>query len=232
MAKGTELLTVNRRLELRRPGERTVYRTLIQKVGDEYFAVQLPMVRGIEVPLHQGEQVEVHIVAGDGRYVFTTEVLGRDWDRIPLYRLAKPKEVRREQLREYVRWRVALEVRYEPVSTADLKELHLYRPRREAVSIDLGGGGLQMLTKEPLMPGTLLLLQFEIPVRQGQEVIAAVGRVRRLVPYEREGPPRFAVGVSFEQISERDRELIISFLFRRMVAERQRVPEDETVPET
>lgn len=222
MVGATELLVVNRRVELLRPNDRTVYNTLIQKIGEDYFAVGLPMIGDTEVPLHPGETVEIRIVTDKGRFYFDTEVLGRDWDRIPLYRLAWPKEIKRQQLREYVRWRVALEVKYEPIKEADLKNIHLRQPRRRAISLDLSGGGLQMLVKEPLPVDSLLLLHLELPGRRGRETITAVGRVRRLSVYEEEGPTRYAVGVSFENISERDRDRIIGFIFQRMIAERQR----------
>lgn len=222
MARETELLVVNRRVELLRPNDSTIYSTLIQKVGEDYFAIGLPMVGDTEVPLHQGERVEIRITTDRGRFFFHTEVLSRDWDRVPLYRLAWPKEIKRQQLREFVRWRVALEVKYEPITVADLKTVHLRQPRRRAVSLDLSGGGLQMLVKEPLPVDSLLLLQLELPGRRGQETITAVGKVRRLSVHEGEGPMRYAVGVSFEHISERDRDIVIGFIFQRMVAERQR----------
>ncbi|MGB9885503.1 MAG: flagellar brake protein [Moorellales bacterium] len=220
MARESELLRVNQRIELRRENDDEVYFSLVQEVGEEHFAVQLPMRGGTEVPLHPGEQVEVRIPTERGRYVFNTSVLERYYDRVPLCRLAKPREIFRIQKREYVRWRVSLEVRYEVAEGPPGDSAPVPALRRRAVSVDLSGGGIQLLVREALPVGTWLWLEFELPYRGATRRIQALGRVRRLASLEDEGPRRFAVGISFEKIGEREREAIIAFIFQRMVSER------------
>jgi c-di-GMP-binding flagellar brake protein YcgR len=214
-------------LELLRPNDPLIYTTLVQEVREEDFAVQLPMVGEVELPLRPGERVQIRVSTERGRYVFDTVVLDRYWDRVPLCRLAKPKEVLRQQLRQYVRWKVSLEVAYEPVPPEEVGRYQKIRPRRKGVTVDLSGGGLQMITREPLAVDSLLALRFDLPTREKPKTITALGRVRRFAPCQIEGPPGYAVGVSFEDISESQRDAVIAFLFRRMIAERQRLVEEE-----
>jgi c-di-GMP-binding flagellar brake protein YcgR len=213
-------------VEIRRENEDQGYLTLVQEVREADFAVQLPMRGGVEVPLWPGEEVQVYVPTSRGRYVFSTKVLERYYDRVPLCRLAKPREVTRLQRREYVRWQVALEVRYQ-VTDDPATPPPRARLRQRGLTVDLSGGGLQLLVREPVSVGSWLWLEFEIPYRGGQESVRALGKVRRVLPQEGEGPPRYLLGISFERIGDREREMIIAYIFHRMVSDRALVPPEE-----
>lgn len=216
-----KVISVNQRVDLKQPSDPQVYHSLVQDIGDGWFAVQVPTIHGIEMRLRQGDEVEVNLYAEGMRYRFTAQVLGRVLDPkgIPLYRLSIPEQAERFNLREFVRWRVAVDVGYEAIADKDKPMLHLVKVHKKAPTIDLSGGGLQLLTKEQLAVDTLLLVQFEIPPKGA---IRATARVKRSVPRAEAGPPRYFTGLAFEDISVHDQEAIINFVFRKMLEDHQK----------
>lgn len=215
------VIAVNQRVDLKHQSDSQTFHSLVQDVGKGWFAVQVPTIHGIEMRLHRGEEVEVNLYAEGMRYRFTAQVLDRTLDPkgIPLYRLSIPEQAERLNLREYVRWRVALDVGYEVITEEDKPVLHLIKVHKKAPTIDISGGGMQLLTKEQLAIDTLLLVQFEIPPKG---VIRATARVKRSIPREDDGPPRYFTGLAFEDISVHDQEAIINFIFRKMVEDRRK----------
>ncbi|TDA69402.1 MAG: hypothetical protein D9V47_05770 [Clostridia bacterium] len=221
MPSWPRVITVNQRVALKHQSDPQVYHSLVQDVGENWFTVQVPTIRGIEMRLHPGDEVETDLYAEGMRYHFTAPVLGRTTDPqgIPLYRLAIPSQAERLNLREYVRWRVAVDVGYEVITDKDKDVLHLVKLHKKAPTIDLSGGGMQLLTKEQLAIDTLLLVQFELPPKKA---IRATARVKRSVPRAEAGPPRYFTGMAFEDISVHDQEAVINFVFRKMVEDRQK----------
>lgn len=228
MAHWSEALEINRRIELCREDEEQQYRTLVQEIGDGWFAVLVPTAGRLELRLNPGETVACTTYAAGCRYQFTTRVIDRGLlgpQQIPVYRLALPDQVARANLREFVRWPISLDVSYAVLEgEPDPAHLQLIKPRQKAVTVDLSGGGVQLFLREELPVGTMLLLQMEIPppdARARPAVIRATGEVKRITPADQPGPPRFYAGIGFAGISGHDREIIISYVFRRMVEDRR-----------
>ena len=64
--------------------------------------------------------------------------------------MAKGKEERRR----FLRVDDVTEISYSPIEE---------EPLREAKTLDLGGGGIRLISKEEIPPGTTLSLRFDLP---------------------------------------------------------------------
>ena len=74
---------------------------------------------------------------------------------------------------------------------------------------DLSGGGAQFITNKSLSKGTELKVKIYLP----SEVIECQAKVRWSKEEIIDNQSRFLVGVQFINISERDREEIIKYVF-------------------
>lgn len=224
-----ELITLHQKVEIKRKEEESlVYQAAVQDIQPTYFAVGIPMVRRIPLRLKKGEEILVTAYAPDARYTFETKVLGRKKDVIPLYLLAWPLDFRREQRRQHIRVKVVLEVFFQVLRPGEEAQLPLLQvltseSRKKALSVDLSGGGMQLLVREEIPAGSFLLLDFSLLLKGKEREFHLLGKVHRCTATEVRGARSFLAGVSFENITEQEREAIISFVFRKMVTRRRQV---------
>jgi len=80
-----------------------------------------------------------------------------------------------------------------------------------AITVDISGGGVQIITSKELNPGAELAMRIFIPDIKGGLKVKA--RVIRVVPIKVEGAKKYRVAMAFEDLDERLREHIIKFVF-------------------
>lgn len=209
-------IAVNLPVIIKTPGREV--RTIIQDTREDGFAVLAPA--GEELVLLPGEEILMVCNRQDARYEFKSTVQRFTPADPPLYYLAYPAEYRRIQARSHVRAKAALEVRYAPWPAEDWPH-RPPRPCSRGVTVDISGGGAQLVLREPMVPGDLLYLEICLPGSRRNPMHLA-GRVKRVVPREIDGERRYEVGVAFEALSERQEDEIVAFVFRRLLEERQR----------
>lgn len=214
-----KFLTVNRKVDLLREGDSHHYKTLIQAIEEDNFAVAVPYHQGEMLLLRPGEKVTLKVICEQEQFVFAAEVLDRKKEQIPMYYFAKPQEVTRVQLRDFVRVKVAIEIYYQVISQDDLENLDKLNPSTRALTVDLSGGGLLLATAEVLACGTLVYLNIPIDLGNRSQNVFVVGKVKRFSPAN-ETQLKNLVGIQFENIPERDRDLIINFIFSKLRKQR------------
>ena len=222
LLNASEIITINKKIDVARIGEKNFYYSRIQDISDRYFSIQIPYNQKIPLKLVQLEKVLVKVFGKDAYYQFTTEVLGEKEDVIPVYLLALPKEIERVQLRQHVRLPAALDVYYQELAVGGESEFNPALERRKALTVDLSGGGVQLLTEAYLTVGTRLQLEVMVPYRERLLGITAIGRVKRCMLLNGTDKWSYQAGIAFERISEADRSKIISFIYRKMVEDRYR----------
>ncbi|MDK2894789.1 MAG: hypothetical protein PWQ98_915 [Moorella sp. (in: firmicutes)] len=211
-------IMINQPIIIKTSGSKDL-RTIIQDTGEDGFAVLAP--GSDELVLAPGNVVEVACNRQDARYEFTTKVQRYLPGEPPLYYLAYPDDYRRIQARSHVRAKAALEFRY----AVWLKDDWPYRPPRphkRGVTVDISGGGAQLVLRDPVEVGDLLYLELHLPGRRRHMPMRLAGRVKRVAPREIDGVTRYEVGVAFEGISERQEDQIVAFVFQRLLEERRR----------
>ncbi|MEW5762014.1 MAG: flagellar brake protein [Bacillota bacterium] len=207
------ILKVNQRVEIARRGEDEYYPALVQDVGEHNFCINMPYRQGVPLILVPGERVDVRLVEKDATYFFTATVLGRRRDRIPLYVLSLPVDVRRVQRRRFVRLETLLDVWYAPAPEGDAAPAFV-----RARAVDLSAGGMCLVTKQPLEVGAPLLLRFHLDLGEREAEIVTPGRVvRRVVgPEDDLWQGGYRYGIEFVGLPMREQDLIVRYIFRKM----------------
>lgn len=197
------------------------YSTYVEAVDERGLIVAVPMFGGTYVPLRVGDTVTVEYMDGQERMGFSTQVLARSDQRVPLLSLAYPAPgaVVRQQLRDFVRLEIGLFVQYaviphwSPEQKAEEEQERVYLTGR---TIDISGSGAQIVTAERYPHGTRLELILDLA---GHEIFMEAEVVRQSEhPVTKEN----CLGVRFTKVEEQDRERIVRFIFREMRARRRK----------
>lgn len=119
--------------------------------------VGAPTLRGQEVRVEPGTEVDVQATHPDGLRVFAARVVRRESEPGPALRLTWPEGVRRVQRREAVRVDVAVPVEVRAARSGD-------PPRTLAgTTVDLSERGMRVALPEAVEPGTELEVRLHLP---------------------------------------------------------------------
>lgn len=210
-----ELLRVNLNIKVTRAsGEEDWYSSSVQDVGPGTFYIAVPTQGPNPLVLGRGEKVRVTFVNEMSRYEFTTAVVGWRQDNIPLYELLIPGELRRIQLREFVRVPVMLDVEYAEDTGEGARPSY-----KKCTALDISGGGVRLLTKKEMPAGTRLFLRFTLPLKTGPEEMELKGKVVR--SWSDPETRNHQCGVQFVGISRRQQDLIVRYVLFKLSEQRR-----------
>lgn len=214
-----ELPKINQKVELQILSGplASAYSTYVDDVQDQYISLVRPTVGGETVPLASGDQVRVEFAqAGSARISFQTRVVDVAVHVVPVVMVAlpEPEKVQRFQQRDFVRLDVRLPLTYYIIYAPEGG----VRPTGSFSSHtrDISGNGAQILCPDAYPAGTQLDLHIELPGRR----LHVVGEVIRAVEFVR--PKEHWLGVRFIGLDERDRDLIIRFIFNEQRERRRK----------
>lgn len=214
-----ELPNINQKIEFRvlHGPFAAAYSTYVEDAGQHGITVVHPSVGGRPVPLTPGDGVRLeYAVKGLARLAFPTRITALEPGAVPLITLALPEkeEVERFQQRDFVRLDAQLSLLYYVINAPDgaARPGGVFRSHTR----DISGNGAQILCPEPFPPGTQLDIHLEVHDR----VVHAVGEVIRLV--QQVSPRENWMGVRFVGLDERDRDLIIRYIFSEQRDRRRR----------
>lgn len=202
------LPTINQRIMLRIPSGswKGRYSAYMEAVESTTIKIAHPMFGSGLVPLFPGDDVVVEYLQEGERLAFDAKVVGRDLQPVALLILTRPdpRAIYRQQLRDFVRLEVNLPVEYVPSEKAPGEEP---KPLSEGRTVNLSGGGAQIVLPEQFPVGAKLDLVLHLPKR----VIFAEAEVVRIVAHD--NPEEYCHGVRFTAIEEREREQIVKYIF-------------------
>jgi len=210
------MLEINQRLELEvKSGEYAgTYLSRVEEIGEQDIKIAIPVEKGSIVPLRLKTPVTVTVQGKDAVYSADTFIVGRLLTPIPILVLLKPKEFRRIQRRDYVRVEANLPVTIELSKNEEEQVVILSR------TCNISGGGMMLsldldsLEETEFSVDAVLDLNIEIP--ELEQPIKAIGRIVRCE--EKKSPNsgnELCLGLKFTLIEEKDRDQIISYVFKR-----------------
>jgi c-di-GMP-binding flagellar brake protein YcgR len=122
-------------------------------------------------------------------------------------------ELRRNQLRQYVRIETNLPLRFRLLSTKDPDKSEVQRGHLITTRMsDISGGGLSFLHEQSLRLGDLIAIAFDLP---GQSFAGITGKIVHLTLREGKYAQLFKHHVQFVNIEQRKREGIIKYVFEK-----------------
>lgn len=227
------LPTINQRIMLRIPSGswKGRYSAYMEAVESATIKIAHPMFGSGLVPLFPGDDVVVEYLQDGERLAFDAKVVGRDLQQVAMLILTRPetKGIYRQQLRDFVRLEVNLPLEYvlsshaqepnpDPDSNAGSKlaPSQEQKPLAEGRTVDLSGGGAQIITQEAFRVGSKLDLVLHLP----KQVVFAEAEVVRQIGHDT--PDEFSLGVRFTAIEEREREHIVRYIFSEQRRRRQK----------
>lgn len=194
------------------------YKSNIEDVQDRYFAISIPIKEGQYIPLRAGEKVEVLYFNDNNIYKFFSKVLGRKIDGIPVVLLSKPDKVQVIQRRRFVRISHIVPAKY--AKTTKEAKIPGEGTVLGATLLDISAGGVRIRISEEVSRGEFVEVYFPL---SGEEFILK-GELVRVIK-DKDG--KYACGVSFIDLRERDRDKIVRFIFQLMREQRKKALEEE-----
>jgi len=208
-------IKINQKIRISRDEERgDWYDSSIQDVGEEKFYIVVPYQRAIPLILNKGDRVNVNIILKEARIEFSSTVLGRRVDNIPLFALSWPESYARVQQRKFVRLPVMLDVFYAEVPEGDKKPEFI-----RSCTLDVSGGGARLLVSKKYTENTDLLLKLLMPVDGRLEEIAVSGRVVRSC--EADTGAAIHAAVEFIDITRKQQDMIVNFTLNEIARSRR-----------
>jgi c-di-GMP-binding flagellar brake protein YcgR len=118
--------------------------------------------------------------------------------------------LRRNQLRQYLRIETDLQLRFRLLSTKDPDKSEVQRGHLITTRMsDISGGGLSFLHEQSLRLGDLIAIAFDLP---GQSFTGITGKIVHLTLREGKGAQQFKHHVQFVTIEQHRREDIIRYV--------------------
>ncbi|MCX7922394.1 MAG: flagellar brake protein [Clostridia bacterium] len=178
-------------------------------VDEKTAYIAAPIYEGTIYPIRIDSILSVCFINNGDLYVFKARVIDRTVkDNIALLKIQICSEFERIQRRQFYRFECYIPVRYREVKeVANNSEV----PFTTSMTRDLSGGGLCIVTEKMMEHDTLL--ECELELGEANKVYFT-GRVVRITEKEVKGKYKYSIGVLFHDIENRDRESIVSYIFK------------------
>lgn len=178
------------------------------------MTIAMPMSKGLPVLMRRGEIFFGRTVINSLAFEFTSVLLAKQMNPLPIWIIAVPYNIKKIQQRAFVRLDAALPVQIANIENGQVVD----EPLINAVTKDISGGGIQIATTRQWETGANLLVTVDYPE------IGPITLKSEVIRVQQPQPDRvlFWVGIKFLEISERDRGNIIKFIFKKQLEQRRK----------
>ncbi len=208
-----KILKVNSRVEIAKLSvedteDQGLGQSLIQEIEDDDFLVLIPTVKGRDYFLAEGDQIMVWLKVNNTRFAFESVVLDKKQKNdIKYLVLKKPVKLVSSDRRNFVRIKTRLTAHYQIISHEEVNDWENIEPFKRVSLIDLSGKGLSLSLSLPLLKDVMLVLNVRL-----EHLDVTVKLLGRVVRCEKQGSS-YKVGVEFQNISERQQDQIVNYVF-------------------
>lgn len=200
--------------------EKNIFITESLGVTKKEIMLIAPLKNNEALSLGIGTEVIVHFTREDNIGTFTTEVIAEDVKSTPpVLTLSQPPSVSWEekqanglQRRQFVRFEVSTPLEFWLPSGSAC----------EALTHDISGSGLSMISLFSMNLGTLIKLRISLPDKK----INTTAKITRCVPLNDEttkgGRPRYEIALTFVNLDTTQQDMIMRYIFERQRELRRR----------
>ncbi len=211
MSSNVDLPSVGDKIEIEVRGEKSFKREkpLISQVLDvidpQHFFIATPILNSAIVTIPSDAIIRIiYYKKSTGVYSYLAKVIGRkNINNISYLKIEKTGDIVKTQRRNFFRLDVVLNAKLKVIESLENKELDI-----DVLTKDISGGGTKMISKVKLSPGTAVRVALET---DGTSIITE-GKVIRCIPCLESNYP-YELGIIFEDIDEKIRTQIVSFIF-------------------
>lgn len=167
-----------------------------------------PIKKSELVILHKDEEIKIsYNVENKGNYYFIAKILSRDYSSVYTLKIRRVSDINKIQLRNYYRLPITLDVNKEYLLSQDDKIDKLIET---CECKDISGGGMKLYCNYEHKIGDKITCLFRI----GDSPIEAKGLITR-VEETNSLNYKYGIGVSFLEIKEEKRDIIIKYIFEQ-----------------
>jgi len=194
------------------------FSAIVTHVGEFWFTIRVQEDFMGLVSLGGQEKVLAFLRQGDAAYSVTAKVKEiLQSGEISFFHTIK---LSRNQHRQYMRLDISLPLKYRIVERVGFDESRK-NEILSAHSADISGGGVCLVSKEPLRVGDVILLSLYIP---GCAINGVRSKILKVITVEGRGATNYRHLVQFIGIDPQDREKIVKYVFdkqREMILQRR-----------
>lgn len=205
---------VNRRLEImldQHPNEQ--FNSRIEDTSPQNLTIAMPIRKGYPIHLDRGARFYGKVFADGSVYHFQSSLLDKRIYPLPIWIVSLPSDIKKLQQRAFVRVEAMV-----PVSIQILTNVNEPSTLINAITKDISGGGLRVVSKKPLKLGNRVQMHIELPESGTIETSAEVVRVDK----PDEDRSLYWIGLRYLGLSEGLRSKIIKFVFKKQLEYRQK----------
>lgn len=174
--------------------------------------IAAPIHEGFIVPIHLNELLDASFIFKNGYFKFQAKVIDRlAKDNVALLKIERISDIQRIQRRQFFRLEYNLPVKYRIVDSTEVED-DIEEKYRYGMSEDLSGGGISILTDEIINKNEIICCQCFL---DQQNSIEFTGKVIRVSDKMKNEVKRYSIGVSFTEIEEKYRDILIKFIFKK-----------------
>lgn len=197
-----------------RSGLAEQYRSRVEDMTPDNMVIAMPMSKGYPVMLQRGDIFFGRTVNNQAAYEFTSSLLNRQINPLPVWKIALPYNIKKIQQRAFVRIDLVVPVEIRLF----LEDGTLDENVITASTKDISGGGVQIVTNYQWAIGTKLMVTINYPQIGPLTLKSDVVRV-----YQPQAELTvFWIGVRFLEIAESDRGNIIRLIFKKQLEQRRK----------
>ncbi|MEM5767985.1 MAG: flagellar brake domain-containing protein [Bacillota bacterium] len=218
----------NIEIEIKHGVYQGVYHSRIEEIKDDVLEIAIPSKQGRLLPLPAGTWFIGKVIQGGSMYIFKSVIQHVSLQQnVPIWAIRQPQEVEKIQRREFVRMDVRLPV-FVKIHVEDenflaiegkkyfAKELEV--KEWEASTKDISGSGAKIITKFHIPEETVVSLSFQLSETDTFFTQAKIRRSELVNP----DLGIYWIGVRFLGLTERERDKIVRFIFKKQAELRKR----------
>jgi c-di-GMP-binding flagellar brake protein YcgR len=204
------------------------YSSRIEEVKEDELEIAIPSKQGHLLPLPVGTCFIGKVVRSNSMYIFKANIKHVALKQhVPTWTIRKPEVIEKIQRRDFVRMDVrlpaSLKIQIENENILSIEGKNYSAKELENIEYDvntkdLSGSGAKIITKFNIPEETKVLLTIQIPERGPFHTLAKVIRSDLINPEL----GIYWVVVHFIGLSERERDKIVHFIFKKQVELRKR----------
>lgn len=177
---------------------------VVKVISDNIVAISTPIYKGTIFPVSIGRNITIVFnKSNKGRFYFIGEVLDRKKKgNLTVLLVRKHSDIRHFQRRDFYRLSIVINISIEIIENGVTVRTV------PAISKDISGGGLRLITKEKIEKHTTV----KCNIHFDDEAIEAFGKIVRCDPMP-DSMLKYDVGICFTSIDEKNRAKVISFVF-------------------
>lgn len=176
---------------------------------DGSICVMTPIHEGKYLMVHIGVRMKIYTNVKNDYFIFTAKLTKRQKKgNLQVFILTVEKEIEKIQRRQFFRLDCNLKVEYREVNIEGDKIIPKTR-FIESITRDISGNGLCIASNDIVNKHTILECDLEIKEKR----IIFIGTVVRIIKKETESNLKYGIGIEFTKIQNRDREMIVGYIF-------------------